>query len=165
MLKNDTSWCWEISQQRAFKNMKKELCAAPSLSYFDKPMIFSADSSSYAIGGVLLKKHGRVLRTVAYCSRSLNNTGRNYAQIEKELLALLYVCEKFRIYVLGAELTLQPDQKPLNPLIKKKSLCDAPAHCQRLLMRLARYSPHAEYVPGKYMVLAVMLSSFLEFKF
>ena len=86
--------------------MQKELCTAPALSYFDpnKPMIVSADSSSYAIEGVLLQKHGKVLRTVSYCSRSLNNAERNYAQIEKELLASVYACEKFRMYVLGAEL-------------------------------------------------------------
>ena len=63
-------------------------------------MIVSADSSFYAIGGVLLQKHGKVLRTVAYCSRSLNNAERNYVQIEKELLASVYACEKFRMYVL-----------------------------------------------------------------
>ena len=44
LLKKDSSWCWETSQQSAFENMKKELCAAPALSYFDpnKPMIVSA---------------------------------------------------------------------------------------------------------------------------
>ena len=62
------------------------------------------------------------------------------------------------MYVLGAEFTLQSDHKPLIPLINNKSLCDAPARCQRFLMRLARYSPRAEYVPGKYMVLVDMLS-------
>ena len=95
LLKKDSSWCWEISQQRAFENMKKELYTVPVLLYFDpnRPMIVSADSSSYAIGGVLLQKHGKVLRIVAYCSRSLNNTERNYAQIEKELLASVYACE------------------------------------------------------------------------
>ena len=131
LLKKDSSWCWETSQQSAFENMKKELCAAPALSYFDpnKPMIVSADSSSYAIGGVLLQKHGKVLRTVAYCSRSLNNAEKNYAQIGKELLASVYAYEKFRMYVLGAEFTLQSDHKPFIPLINIKSLCDAPARC------------------------------------
>ena len=60
--------------------------------------------------------------------------------------------------MLGAEFTLQSDHKPLILLINNKSLYDAPARCQRLLMRLARYSPRAEYVPGKYMVVADTLS-------
>ena len=53
---------------------------------------------------------------------------------------------------------LQSDHKPLIPLINNKSLLDAPVRCQRLLMSLFRYSPKAEYIPGKYMVVADTLS-------
>ena len=57
LLKKDSSWCWETSQQSAFENMKKELCAAPALSYFDpnKHMIVSA---------LIKRKH---LKRVNYC--------------------------------------------------------------------------------------------------
>jgi transposase InsO family protein len=140
--------------------MKKSLTVAPALAYFeqDKELIISADSSSYALGGVLLQRHDNVLRPIAYCSRSLTKSERNYAQIEKELLASVFACEKFRMYVQGIEFNLQSDHKPLIPLINKKNLVDAPVRCQRLLMRLARYTPTAEYVPGKYMVVADTLS-------
>ena len=82
--------CWQLSndQQRAFDETKRSLCRAPALEYFDpnKDIIVSADSSAYAVRGVLLERHGKILRPVAYCSRSLMPSDKNYAQIEKELL-------------------------------------------------------------------------------
>lgn len=62
------------------------------------------------------------------------------------------------MYLQNTVFVLQSDHKPLIPLINNKNLADAPIRCQRLLMRLARYSPKAEYVPGKYMVVADTLS-------
>ena len=58
------------------------------------------------------------------------------------------------MYIQGCQFVLQTDHKPLIPLLNTKSLADTPVSCQRLLMRLARFSPKAQYVPGKYMVVA-----------
>ena len=160
LLRKDAHWCWGPFQQAAFDKLKEFLCHAPALAFFDpnKAIVVSADSSSYAIGGVILQRHEKILRPVAYCSRMLNTSERNYAQIERELLALVWTCDKFSMYLQYQEFTLQTDHKPLVPLINKKSLLDCPVRCQRLLMRLARYSPDAVYVPGKYLVVADSLS-------
>ena len=53
---------------------------------------------------------------------------------------------------------LQTDHKPLIPLLNNKELHSSPVRCQRLLMRLARFSLMAEYTPGKYMAVADALS-------
>lgn len=160
LLKKENGWRWDSMQEDAFNKMKVLLTTAPALAYFEpcKEIIVSADASAYALGAVLLQRHGKVLRPVAYSSRSLNKSEKNYAQIEKELLASVWACEKFRMYLQGVKFILQSDHKPLIPLINNKNLADAPVRCQRLLMRLARYSPSAEYVPGKYMVIADTLS-------
>ena len=84
------------------------------------------------MGGVLLQRHGKILRPVAYCSRSLMPSKKNYAQIEKELFASVWACEKFHIYIHGTEFVLQSDHKPLIPLINSKTLADAPIRCQRI---------------------------------
>ena len=160
LLKKGSSWEWGETQQNGFDKIKQSLSSTPALAYFEqnKEIVVAADSSSYAMGGVLLQRHDGVLRPVAYCSRSLSRSEQNYAQIEKELLTSVWVCEKFRIYIQGCQFVLQTDHKPLIPLINTKSLADTPVRCQRLLMRLARFSPKAQYVPGKYMVVADALS-------
>ena len=54
-----------------------------------------------------------ILLLLLYSSRALSDTEHNYGQIEKELLALLYACQKFDSFILGREFTVEPDHKPL----------------------------------------------------
>ena len=101
LLKKGVCWQWSNDRQRAFNEIKQSLCRAPALAYFDpnKDTLVSADSSAYAMGGVLLQRHGKIVRPLAYCSRSLLPSEKNYAPIEKEVLASVWVCEKFHIYI------------------------------------------------------------------
>lgn len=161
LLNHDVEWAWTPAQSSAFTEVKKMLSSAPTLTFFDmrKPITVSADASSYGLGGVLLQEDKGDLRPVAYCSRTLSRAEKNYAQIEKELLAATWVCEKFDRYLVGLpSFTLLTDHKPIVPLINSKELNDAPVRCQRMLMRMMRYSGKAEYTPGKNMTVADSLS-------
>ena len=139
LLKKGVCWRWDKTQQQAFDYMKRALSRAPALAYFETntPIVVSSDASSYALGGVLMLRHGNILKPVSYVSRSLTASEKNYAQIKKELLASVWACEKFQMYLQGHEFTLQSNHKPLIPLINTKCLTDAPIGCQRLLMRLS----------------------------
>ena len=107
------------------ESIKKELCATPTLAWYDatKPMIISADASSYGLGATLQQEEGNGNRkVVAYASRSMTDCESRYAQIEKEALALTWACDRFAQYVMEVYILLETDHKPLIPLLGQKLL-------------------------------------------
>ena len=87
------------------------------LGIFDpsKAMQIQVDASKSGIGAVLMQNG----KPVSYASRSLTNAQKNYAIIEKELLAVLFGCERFHQFVNGSEVTIISDHKPLESIMKK----------------------------------------------
>jgi len=88
----DEKWRWEEAQQKAFEELKriftsKLVLAAPDL---DKEFRMEADTSNYATGGVLsMKCLDEKWRPVAFISKSLSDTERNYEIHDKEMLAVI----------------------------------------------------------------------------
>ena len=72
------------------------------------------DVRNSGLGAVLLQEE----KSVAYASRSLSSAEKNFAIIEKELLAVLFGCERFHQYVYGNKTFIESDHKPLG-IIKK----------------------------------------------
>lgn len=99
--------------------------SAEALAYFtinDCKTRIVADAGPEGIGAVLLQLQGDQWRVVSYASRNLE---RRYAQTEKEALALVWVCERFNIYVYGREFELETDHKPLECIFGKTSKLSA----------------------------------------
>eukprot|EP00731_Ephydatia_muelleri_P033110 Em0025g66a len=84
---------WKQEQETAFQLIKKRMTSAPVLAFYNvkKPVTVSCDVSNFGLGAVLLQE----IKPMAYASRALNDTEKRYAQIEKELLAVVYALEKF----------------------------------------------------------------------
>ena len=102
------------------------------MKYFsqDKRSVLQCDASKDGLGACLMQDG----HPVAYASRALTPTETNYAQIEKELLAVVFGMEKFSEYLYGRHVVVESDHKPLE-YIMKKSLLSAPKRLQLMLLR------------------------------
>ena len=99
-----------------------------------------------------------MLRPVAYISRILSGTEKNYAQIEKEALAVTWACEHFQNYLLGLHFQIETDHKPLVPLLSAKPLDQLPIRVQRFHLRMMRFDYVITHVPEKNLQIADALS-------
>ena len=155
LLKSDVVFQWNPEQAHALQRIKDILSTAPMLSYFDPSIrsVIQADASQYGLGACLLQKG----KPVAYASRSLLPAEHNYAQIEKELLAIVFACQKFHQYIYGFLTKVQTDHKPLESIVKK-SLHKVSPRMQRMLLKLQKYDLSVNYVKGKELHVADTLS-------
>ncbi|KAK7933488.1 hypothetical protein WMY93_004384 [Mugilogobius chulae] len=160
LLRHNVVFEWTTKHEKEWKELKKTITVEPVLTFFDpaKPTKISTDASKDGLGAVLLQKTDEKWQPVAYASRSMTETEKRYAQIEKETLGLVFGCGKFHSYVYGLPtFTAETDHKPLIS-IRKKNLNDMSPRIQRMMMSLQRYDFELIYTPGKYIVLADALS-------
>ena len=118
----------------------------------------SADASFYGLGAVLMQKLESSWTPVAFASRTMTETERRYAKIEKEALAITWACENFSTYILGMRFLIETDHKPLVPLLGTKHLDSLPPRILRFRLRLGRYNYDITHVPGKLLYTADTLS-------
>ena len=160
LLCNGRAWVWGPEQEKSFSEIKQELVKPTVLALYNSQAKtkISADASSFGMGAVLMQLDGQAWKPVAYASRTLTDTEKRYAQIEKEALATTWACEKFSNYVLGLPFLIETDHKPLVPLLNTKHLDDLPPRVLRFRLRLAKYGYVAQHVPGKLLYTADALS-------
>ncbi|GAB1607211.1 hypothetical protein Ahia01_001004400 [Argonauta hians] len=87
LTREDVPWMWTHTQEAAFKKVKELATQAPVLSYYNptEELYIQCDASQSGLGVALLQRG----QPLAFSSRALTTTERNYAQIEKELLAII----------------------------------------------------------------------------
>ena len=123
--------------EESFISLKELITKAPVLKYFNpkRPVKLSVDASSKGLGAVLLQDN----HPIAYASKALTSCQQNYAQIEKELLAIVFGCNKFHDYIYGmSTIKVETDHKPLESIFKKP-LYQAPARLQKMIMTIQKY--------------------------
>ena len=156
LTEKEAEWCWLPARAAALARVMEMIVTAPVLTYYDvnKPIVIQCDASQSGLGAALLQEG----RPVAYSSRVMTQTEQNYAQIEKELLAIVFACEKFDQYIFGrSDAVIESDQKPLETIFKKPIHSSA-KRLQRMRLRLQNYDIQVEYGKGTTMFLADTLS-------
>ena len=119
-LLQDVPWEWTPEQDKAFSESKTLLASSSLLVHYDPklPLTLACDASAYGIGAVLAHRMpDGSEKPIGYASRTLNKAEKNYSQLEKEGLSLVFGIKKFYPYVFGRSFELVTDHKPLLGLL------------------------------------------------
>jgi len=96
LMRKDVKWQWGEEQQKAFNELKRIFTTRPVLAApdLDKEFRVEVDTSNYATRGVLsMKGSNKLWRPVAFISKSLSDTERNYKIHDKEMLVVVRCLE------------------------------------------------------------------------
>ena len=148
-------WMWGERQRLSFQKTKDLLAAAPVLVHYqqDQPLILTADASPYGVAAVLSHPDPKTGadRPVAFASRSLTTAERNYSQLDREALAIIFGVSKYHQFVYGRKFIVKSDHKPLLGLL-------TPGRClpnvvsprlMRWKLTLTAYDFELQFVPGR----------------
>ena len=143
LLRSSNEWVWTERQQCAFKEIKSMLQRAPVLAHYDvsKPLVISGDASPYGLGAVLSHVEDEEEHPVAFASRKLSPAEKNYSQLDKEGLAIVFAVRKFHKYVYCRPVTIYTDHKPLLGLLGEDKVVpqSASPRVQRWAVTLSGY--------------------------
>ena len=155
LLRKDTPWRWSRECQRSFQEIKEALISTKVLAHYDSKLQIglARDASAVGVGAVLFHRYDDgTERPVAYASKSLTPAEKNYSQIEREALSIIYGVKKFHHqYLYGRNFLLLTDHKPLLTIFgeKKGIPVMAASRLLRWAIILAAYSYTIEDIPTK----------------
>ena len=154
LLSKQARWSWGPKQATAFQTAKGALQADSLLVHFDssKPLVLACDASQYGLGAVLshIMEDGKE-RPIAFMSRTLNTAEKNYSQLEKEGLAIIFGVTKFHTYLYGRPFQIESDHKPLAFLFSENKGVpeQASSRIQRWALLLSGYQYTIRHKAGK----------------
>lgn len=153
LLRDGVEWEWGRQQQCAFDYAKAELSSERVLAHFDPSarLVLAVDAGPAGLGAVLsqLSSQGEE-RPLAFASRSLSSSERNYSQIQKEATAIIFGVKKFHQYLYGRKdpFILKTDHRPLLSIFGKKVGISvmAASRLQRYAIILSAYNYEVQYI-------------------
>jgi hypothetical protein len=122
LLQKDVPFVFDDECKEAFRTLKKALTTAPIVQPPDwnLPFEIMCDASDFAIGVVLGQRVDKKLNVIHYASKPLDAAQKNYATTEKEFLAVVFACGKFRPYIVDSKVTIYTDHAAIRYLMAKK---------------------------------------------
>ncbi|GKD42907.1 reverse transcriptase domain-containing protein [Tanacetum coccineum] len=138
LLEKDTPFEFDDECQKAFELLKEKLICAPvivSLNW-NLPFELMCDASDFAVGAFLGKKDSKIFHPIYFASKTLNTAQQKYTITEKELMAVVFVFENFRSYLILSKTIIHTDHSALKHLFKKQ---DAKPHLIRWILLLQEF--------------------------
>jgi hypothetical protein len=152
-------WCEE--HQEAFESLKQALCEALVLQIpdFAKEFVLITDASDLAVSAVLHQLVDGELVPISYYSRLLTQTEKRNSTYECECLAVVFGCEKCRLYLGHKEFELRCDNLALRWLLRGAKNV---GRLGRRVLRLAPFKIRVKRMRGADNVVANALSRMFE---
>ncbi|XP_061705624.1 uncharacterized protein K02A2.6-like [Cydia pomonella] len=145
-----SEWASPLVPVNKADEVKKALTSTNVLAHYDpkKTLIVTCDASARGVGGVLAQPGPTGERPVAYASRSLTSAEKNYSQIHREALAIIYCMKKFHQYLYGRKFVLRTDHKPLVSIFGPNAGIPTmtASRMQRWAVILSAYDYEIEYI-------------------
>ena len=119
LLQKNVPFVWSDKCQGSFQHIKRILMFSLSLTHFlpDEPLVLLSDASSTGVGAVLFHRFAKgTAKVIANASKSLTPAERNYLQIEREALSIVFEVKKFHQCLWGREFTIPTDHQPLTTI-------------------------------------------------
>ena len=115
LLQKDQLWKWGRQQKESFNRSKELLLSSQLLAHFDPDLelVLACDGSVYGIGVLAHRMPDGTEKPVRYASRMLSKAEKDYSQLEKEGLSLVFGIKRFHLYLFGHSFKLVTDHKPL----------------------------------------------------
>ncbi|SJL07038.1 uncharacterized protein ARMOST_10381 [Armillaria ostoyae] len=158
-LTGNVEWTWGTAQNQAFQQLKKQMAEDVILAIPNKTGRFrvEADASNGAVGTVLSQEQEGTWRPVAFMSKALTATERNYEIYDKELLAIMLALSDWRHYLMGAleDVEIWMDHQNLQYFRKPQKLNRQQA---RWVTELTEYHFILKHKPGAANIKADLLS-------
>ena len=119
LLKRDVPFQWTDSHKEALQKLKDSISSDMCPQYFDatKLVTLLVAASKVGLGAVLTQNDSQARgKLEAFASKSLTPAKTRYANIECEMLAVVFGCIEFHHYLYGRKLICESDHKPLEDL-------------------------------------------------
>ena len=144
LLRKGAQWRWQSKEEKAFESAKSLLKSPKLLVHYNikKELILTCDASQYGLGAVLSHKmEDGTECPIRHASRTLTSAEQNYAQVDKEALAIVYGVKHFHRYLYGRRFLSCLDHKPLMYLFgEHRGISQtASARVQRWALTLSSY--------------------------
>ena len=154
LLKKNKKFQWTEEHERCFSRIKHLFQHHHVLKIFDpgKETMLECDSSGYGLGAVLFQRDSPndMWMPIEFASRTLNPSEKNYSNLEREALSVIFGVTKFRRYLLGINFIIHNDQQPLRKLLAHNA--NVPLNCsarvQRWALKLTQFNYRFEYSKG-----------------
>ena len=122
LLDKDAKFEFDEECRSAFEEIKYKLVIDPTMFVlgWSKEFEIMCDDSDYAMGAVLGQRKEKTFRAIYYANKTFNEALENYSTTEKEMLEMVFACEKFRPYILGSHVIIHTYHAAINYLMAKK---------------------------------------------